>query len=286
MVQLTSFALACLFATGGWVLIYGLGAKRAPGGIRRFLNEAGLATVSIPTLFLLAVCASVLAGSMIWMLLPIPALLPLAVLLSVCLPIVGLSGSRQKRRVRAEAAWGDVIDSLRMSLRSGSNLSEGMSECLNHIPHDWREVWSRASMALVRGEETVKVLRNFQNEIADPVADRVVESLLIARDTGGSALPVVLRELAVAVRAESSFRREARSRQSWVRNAAKLGVLAPWLVLAMLSSRPENREAYSSQAGTILILGCSVATALAYAFMSKLAKLREAPRWLVGATRG
>ena len=267
------------------MLIYGFGANRAAGGLRRFLNEAGLVSVTIPTLLLLAASVSVLAGSLIWLLLPIPALLPLAVLLSIGLPIVGISGARYKRRVRAEAAWGDVIDSLRMSLRSGSNLSEAMSECLNHIPSDWQAVWSRASVSLVRGEETTAVLRNFQTEIADPVADRVVESLLIARDTGGSALPVVLRELAVSVRAESSFRREARSRQSWVRAAAKLGVLAPWLVLAMLSTRPENREAYSSQAGTILILGCAFATAFAYALMSKLARLRETPRWLVGEAR-
>jgi len=96
-------------------------------------------------------------------------------------------------------------------------------------------------------------------------------------------LPHVLTDLARSVRREQSMRDEVHARQSWVRHAATLGVVAPWIVLALLSSRPENREAYSSAPGTILIIASAGATVIAYFVMSALGAVREKPRWLTGA---
>ena len=46
-----------------------------------------------------------------------------------------------------------------------------------------------------------------------------------------------------------SVRAELRARQSWIVNAARLGVVAPWIVLLMLATRPEGAAAYNSPAG-------------------------------------
>jgi tight adherence protein B len=68
-----------------------------------------------------------------------------------------------------------------------------------------------------------------------------------------------------------------------VRHAATLGVVSPWIVLALLASRPENRESYSTAAGTILIVASAGATVVAYVAMRALGTLREPARWLIGA---
>lgn len=137
-------------------------------------------------------------------------------------------------------------------------------------------------MDLRRGSDMAPALRRLQQRLADPVADRVVECLILAREFGGTELPAVLADLGRSVRREQSLRNEAQSRQSWVRHAATLGIVAPWVVLAMLASRPENREAYATPAGTILIVVSAGATIVAFLVMKALGTLPEPKRWLIG----
>ena len=72
----------------------------------------------------------------------------------------------------------------------------------------------------------------------------------MAREVGGSDLTQVLRSLAVWLRQDAAIRQEVEARQSWVLNAAKLGVAAPWIILLLLASRPEAAMAYNSASGT------------------------------------
>ena len=71
--------------------------------------------------------------------------------------------------------------------------------------------------------------------LADPVSDRIIETLRMARQVGGTELTPVLRALATSVRADATLRAEVESRQSWIRGAAVLGVAAPWVILALLA---------------------------------------------------
>ena len=77
-------------------------------------------------------------------------------------------------------------------------------------------------------------LDELKARLADPVADRIVETLRMAREVGGTELPAVLRALAAALREDAAVRAEVEARQSWVVNAARLGVAAPWIVLLLL----------------------------------------------------
>jgi tight adherence protein B len=153
------------------------------------------------------------------------------------------------------------------------------------VPAEWRRSWGEFHNNLSRGLDTDIALRRLQNELADPIADRVVESLVVTREFGGTELPIVLSELGRSIRREQAIRDEARTRQSWVRHAATLGVVAPWIVLAMLATRPENRDAYATTAGTVVIVASAGATVVAYLVMSALGTLREPRRWLMGGHR-
>jgi len=89
----------------------------------------------------------------------------------------------------------------------------------------------------------------------------------------------VLRNLSSSLRAEAAIRGEAEARQSWVVNAAKLAVAAPWLVLVLLSTRPEAAAAYNSAGGGVLIAGGVAVSFVAYRTMMRLARLPEERRW-------
>ena len=75
-------------------------------------------------------------------------------------------------------------------------------------------------------------LDRLKDRLSDPVADRIIESLRIAREVGGSDLGRLLRTLSAFLREDARTRAELETRQSWTVNAARLAVAAPWIVLA------------------------------------------------------
>jgi tight adherence protein B len=226
---------------------------------------------------------AVIAGALATMIIPLPSIAPLGFVVGCGVPIIALASARDRRRQRARALWPDVIDSIRVALRSGSTLTDAVTAAATIVPREWRTAWTELESNLRRGSDVDSAMRRLQRELADPIADRVVESIVVAREYGGTALPVVLAELGRSVRRESAMRHEAQSRQSWVRHAATLGVVSPWIVLALLASRPENRETYSTVAGTLLIVVSAGVTAVAYFVMRALGSMREPARWLIGA---
>ena len=118
------------------------------------------------------------------------------------------------------------------------------------------EVRSRSDQTPHRFAKRLRETAHF----ADPTADRLIEILRMAREVGGTELPSVLRDLGLHLRQDLALRSEVQARQSWVTNAGKLGIAAPWIVLALLATRPEAAAAYATPAGTVLVI---VASALA-----------------------
>ena len=114
---------------------------------------------------------------------------------------------------------------------------------------------------------------------ADPVADRIIETLRMSREVGGNELTTVLRNLAAYLRTDAAVRSEVEARQSWVVNAARLGVAAPWVVLILLSTRPEAADAYNTPEGAAVI-GIGLALSIiAYRIMLGIGRLPEEKRW-------
>ena len=115
--------------------------------------------------------------------------------------------------------------------------------------------------------------------LADPVADRILETLRMSREVGGTELTTVLRNLASSLRSEVAMRAEVEARQSWIVNAARLGVAAPWIILLMLSTRTEAASAYNTSTGVVVIVAGLVVSIVAYRLMLALGRLPEERRW-------
>jgi tight adherence protein B len=257
--------------------------ERRRSRVRTWFDEAGLSGVPLTVIGVVMATVAVIAGALAATVIPLPSIAPLGCVVGCGVPVVALASARDRRRHRARALWPDVIDSIRVALRSGSTLADAVTAAGSAVPREWRSAWTELESDLRRGADVDSALRRLQRALADPIADRVVESIMVAREYGGAELPAVLAELGRSVRKESAMRHEAQSRQSWVRHAATLGVVSPWIVLALLASRPENREAYSTSAGTLLIVASAAATAVAYFVMRALGSMREPSRWLIGA---
>jgi len=137
-------------------------------------------------------------------------------------------------------------------------------------------MYARDLHATGRFETSVDRLKE---ALADPIADRIVEALKMTRQVGGTELTSVLRALASSVRAEAALRGEVEARQSWIRGAAVLGVVAPWVILVLLALRPEGAEAYASAEGIAVICGGAVVSVIAFRLMIRIGRLPEPRRW-------
>lgn len=123
-------------------------------------------------------------------------------------------------------------------------------------------------------------LDRLKDRLGDPVGDRLIESLRIAREVGGSDLGRLLRTLSTFLREDARTRAELETRQGWTVNAARLATAAPWVVLAMLSLQRDSLQAYSTPAGVlVLAIGAGV-TVVAYRLMIRIGGLPDDERVL------
>ncbi len=116
-------------------------------------------------------------------------------------------------------------------------------------------------------------LLRLKDRLADPVGDRVVEGLRIAREVGGGELGRLLRNLSGYLRDDARTRQELESRQAWTVNGARLAVAAPWLVLLTMAFQSEVIQRYSSTAGVLVLAIGAGSCAVAYRVMVRIGRL-------------
>ena len=186
---------------------------------------------------------------------------------------------RAARRVRLlRASWPDGVDTLASAVKAGMSLPEAVADLARRGPQPLRAAFAeftREYRATGSFEAALVVLRD---SVRDPVADRVVASLRIARDVGGTDLGRVLATLSAFLRADARTRGEIEARQSWTVNAARVAVAAPWVTLLLLCTRPEAVQAFSTPGGGMVIAVSTALTVLAYRVMLSIGRLPDDPR--------
>ena len=126
-------------------------------------------------------------------------------------------------------------------------------------------------------------LDTMKETVADPVADRIVEALRIARSVGGADLTRLLQDLASLLREDARVRGELEARQSWTVGAARLGLAAPWIVLLLLSGGGASASVWNSPGGIAVLCSGAGICVIAYLIMKAMGRLSTDPRNLGGA---
>ena len=112
------------------------------------------------------------------------------------------------------------------------------------------------------------------------MGDRIVESLRLTRQVGGSDLGRLLGTLAEFLRESARTRSELLARQSWTINAARLAVTAPWIVLVLMASTPEAVNAYNTPAGAVVLAAGMLISVGCYRLMLRIGALPAEKRVL------
>ncbi|MGY4645689.1 type II secretion system F family protein [Cellulomonas sp. URHB0016] len=195
-------------------------------------------------------------------------------------PSALVRGRARRRRARLRALWPEVVDHLASGIRAGLSLPEAVAQVAERGPVELRVPFLAFAEDYRSTGRFGECLDALKVRLADPVADRIVESLRLTRDVGGTDLGRLLRTLSTFLRDDLRTRGELEARQSWTVYAARLAVAAPWIVLALLSSRPEAARAYDTPQGLAVLLIGGACTVVAYLAMLRIARLPEDPRVL------
>lgn len=274
-------AAGVLLTLSPWLWPAGAGRlpARSTGRLQRLLAEAGFSRTSVTSVVAVAIGCGALAAAVAWLVAPVAALCLVAAAGGIVAPFAWLRARRSRLQRTRRGLWPDVCDLLIASVRAGMSLPDAVSSLGDSAPAELRPAFSTFARDMTASGHFDSSVDRLKTNLADPVADRIVETLRMARQVGGTELTVVLRALATSVRADAALRAEVESRQSWIRGAAVLGVAAPWVILALLAMRPEGARAYGSPAGIALILAGAAVSFVAYRVMIRLGRLPEPRRW-------
>jgi tight adherence protein B len=201
-------------------------------------------------------------------------------LLAAYLPWALPAGRARRRQRELAEVWPEAVDNLASAVRAGLSLPEALTQLGHRGPEPLREPFLAFGVDYQVTGRFADSLDRLKQRLSDPVGDRVVEGLRIAREVGGGELGGLLRNLSGFLREDARTRSELESRQAWTVNGARLAVAAPWLVLLLLCFQREVIARYASPAGVVVLTAGAALCLVAYRSMVRIGRLPEERRVL------
>ena len=191
--------------------------------------------------------------------------------------IVSAKRSTKLRKIR-DRSWPVAIDDVISSLQAGQSISEAVKNLAQVGPKELQVPFQRIQEGLADGKNLSVLLEGELHHLDSGVADQTITALLLAKEYGGRDVTNTLRLLSNFLREENEAREEIETRFGWVQNSAILGAVAPWLLLALLSTQRSTVEAFSTSAGILVLAIGVIATVIAFIWMDRVSQLPEPPR--------
>jgi tight adherence protein B len=290
---LSAFLLA-LVAGYGVFLIYtaiafrwtGLGVSPTPfatqrrrQGMRDFLVQAGLDNVRPVEFLAVEVVLFLVAGAFGWAIYG-GVLVPLATgLAAATVPLASARARRRSRRELAREAWPRMIEEIRLQAVSlGRSIPQALLQVGMRGPDEMRPAFAAAQREWLISTDFARTLDVLKGQLADPTADAVCETLLIAHEVGGTDVDRRLRALIDDRVQDLQGRKDARSKQAGVRFARFFVLIVP-IGMAMAGlAIGDGRAAYASARGQLMILAAFAMIGACWVWAGQLLKLPEEER--------
>ncbi len=253
---------------------------RRPGRLQLLLAEAGLTGINAAQLLALQLGLGVLSLVVVLLTTATVTVSLVFGLFGFALPYVQVRRLADRRKADLREVWPEVVDNLASAVRAGMSLPEALSALSTRGPEVLRPPFARFAGEYRSSGRFSACLDRLKDDLADPVGDRIVETLRVAREVGGTDLGRVLRTLATFLREDARARAELETRQGWVVSAARLAVAAPWVVLLLLATQSTTLAAYDSTLGTAILLIGGAVCAVAYRLMLRIGRLPQDVRVL------
>ncbi|ANH38669.1 Bacterial type II secretion system protein F domain protein [Nocardioides dokdonensis FR1436] len=244
-----------------------------PGRTARLLGSAGLGGVSVTSFVLLCLGCGAGVAVLVQLVSGTPPVALVFGVLAAYLPVTVVA-ARARRRLREFAeVWPEAVDNLASAVRAGMSLPDALAALGGRGPEPLRAAFVAFALDYQVSGRFGESLDRLKDRLADPVGDRVVEGLRVAREVGGGELGRLLRNLSGYLREDSRTRSELESRQAWTVNGARLAVAAPWVVLLLMSLQSDVIRRYASPTGVVVLAVGAGLCVVAYRLMMRIGRL-------------
>jgi tight adherence protein B len=255
--------------------------QQRPDRLEALLAQAGVDGTSARAVRLASVGGGLLVGLVTLILSGVAALAVVASVATGRAPVLFLRHQARARQARLRELWPDVVDDLASAVRAGRSLPEALGGLAVRGPELLRPAFAAFGEDHRATGSFDLCLDRLGARLADATADQVLETMRLAREVGGSDLGSVLRTLSAFLREELRTRGELEVRQGWAVNAARMALVAPWGVLALLAGGSQATvHAYNQPAGLAVLVIGAVTSFGAYRLMLAIGTLPEPPRVL------
>jgi tight adherence protein B len=249
--------------------------------LKSAVEGAGLAKYGIQSVVFVILFSSVVVGVWVHTAFGVIALAAFVAVGTCGLGFEMLLIKARHRRAELVKVWPEVVDSIHSAITSGLSLAEALSELAHSGPPTLRLAFANATARLDAGVSMENTLDLLKADLGEVHADRLCENLRLSASGGGESLAESLRQQSKQLRADVALWGELNSKQGWIAGTAKLAVAAPWIVVAMLSIRPENAAVYNTSSGVAILLVGFVVSVFAYRLIHFLGTLPQQPRVFV-----
>jgi tight adherence protein B len=203
-------------------------------------------------------------------------------LLGTTAPAAAYRARRTKLRAAARESWPRVIEEIRVQTSSiGRSVPVALLDVGSRSTiQPMRLAFEAANREWLLTTDFARTVSVLKQRLADPAADAVCETLLVAHDLGGSDLDRRLRSLIDDRTADLEERRDAVSRQSGVKFARWFTLVVPLGMAAVGMSIGNGRASYRTPTGQIALLLAVFCTAACWTWAGRIMTLPTAQRVL------
>jgi tight adherence protein B len=200
--------------------------------------------------------------------------------MAIALEVLRLRGEARQRAF--DASWPQVFDTFQSGAISGIGFREQLDYLANRGPNALRNEFLALLQMYDEGFEIDQLMPLLRSRFANRHADLLALLIELDSELGGQGISITYQRAAVQVRKEQGELSQLQAKQGWVSSSAKLALLAPWLVALVLVQLPQNKAAFATELGSlVLILGLALSL-VAYALVNRLGRLPLPGRVLNG----
>ena len=213
---------------------------------------------------------------------------PLAVGLGAAsFPLAAARSRRAARREQARENWPRLIEEIRLQAVSlGRPIPDALLSVGLRGPEEMVPAFRAAHREWLISTDFDRCLGVLKEQLADPTADAVCETLLIAHEVGGTDVGRRLRALIDDRIQDLQGRKDARAKQAGARFARLFVLIVPVGMAVVGMAIGDGREAYGTALAQLLILVAFSLIAVCWIWAGHLMRLPEEERVFSGEGTG
>ena len=194
-------------------------------------------------------------------------------------PLASYRRRRIARRAAAMDAWPRLLEELRILTSSlGRSIPQALFEVGRRAPDELRPAFVAAHREWLLSTDFARTLQVLKAQLADPTADAVCETLLVAHEVGGTDLDRRLEALIDDRIQDTQGRKDARARQAGARFARRFVLIVPAGMALAGMSVGTGRAAYQTPTGQVLVVVAIALVIACWVWAGRIMQLPEEER--------